>query len=144
MCKMVRGTDRMKLTSEYRAYVIELFAPLGPIAIRPVFGFAGLLTGGAMFGVVDGNSRIYLKTQEHDRAAYEKEGSKPLLVRPRPKGELIATSYYAIPERLYDEPDELIEWAQRACEAAATSPSQNKKRRKRASPRQPVRRRRRS
>jgi DNA transformation protein len=132
----------MKLTPEYRAYVIELFAPLGPIAIKPVFGFAGLLTGGAMFGVVDGNSRIYLKTREHDRSAYEKEGSEPLLVRPRPKGELIATSYYAIPERLYDEPDELIEWARRACEAAASS-SQTRKRRRRSA-RQPVRRRRRS
>lgn len=134
----------MKLTSEYRAYVIELFAPLGPIAIRPVFGFAGLLTGGAMFGVVDGNSRIYLKTQEHDRAAYEDEGSEPLRVRPRPKGELIATSYYAVPERLYDEPEELLEWARRAREAAAVSPTQVKKRRKRRAARQPVRRRRRS
>lgn len=137
----------MTLSPEYRAYVIELFAPLGPIAVRSVFGFAGLLAGGAMFGVVDGSQRIYLKTQEHDRAAYEKEGSEPLLVRPRPKGELVATSYYAIPERLYDEPEELLEWARRACEAAAVSPSQKKKRRKRmkqGGPRQPVRRRTRS
>ena len=137
----------MTLSPEYRAYVIELFAPLGPIAVRSVFGFAGLLAGGAMFGVVDNNRRIYLKTQKHDRAAYEKEGSEPLLVRPRPKGELVATSYYAIPERLYDEPEELLEWARRACEAAAVSPSQKKKRRKRmkqGGARQPVRRRTRS
>ena len=134
----------MKLTSEYRAYVIELFAPIGPIAVKSVFGFAGLLAGGAMFGVVDSNQRIYLKTQERDRASYEKEGCEPLLVRPRPKGELIATSYYAIPERLYDEPEELLEWAQRACEAASVSPTQTKKRLKWRRARQPVRRRTRS
>lgn len=137
----------MTLSPEYRAYVIELFAPLGPIAIKSVFGFAGLLADGAMFGVVDGKQRIYLKTLAHDRTAYEKEGSEPLLVRPRPKGELVATSYYAIPERLYDEPDELLEWARRACEAAAVSPSQKKKRRKRIkerTARQPARRRSRS
>lgn len=137
----------MTLSPEYRAYVIELFAPLGPIAIKSVFGFAGLLVGGAMFGVVDSNQRIYLKTRETDRTSYKKEDSKPLLVRPRPKGELVATSYYAIPERLYDEPEELLEWARRACEAAALSPSQKKKRRKRIkekSARQPARRRSRS
>ena len=137
----------MTLSPEYRAYVIELFTPLGPIAVKSVFGFAGLLAGGTMFGVVDGNQRIYLKTLAHDRAAYEKEGSEPLRVRPRPKGELVATSYYAIPERLYDEPEELLAWAKRACEAAAVSPSKKKKRRKRMkerSARQPARRRNRS
>ncbi|MGQ0741709.1 MAG: TfoX/Sxy family protein [Alphaproteobacteria bacterium] len=133
----------MALGAKYRQYLHELFSGLTPFTIKPVFGFHGLVADGAMFGVVDGEGRIYLRTDERSRRAYENEGCAPLRVRPRGK-DMIETSYFAIPERLYDEPDELREWARRAMDAAAVSPTQVKKRRKRKTARQPLRRRRRS
>jgi DNA transformation protein len=136
----------MTLSPEYRAYVIELFVPFGRVTARPVFGFTGLYAGEVMFGLV-ADERIYLKTNELSREDYKKEKSKALRFRLKPKGEIVSTSYFALPERFYDEPEELALWAQRAYEAAAMSPHSVKKRRKRItarSARQPARRRSRS
>ena len=112
-----------------------------------MFGALGLYAGEVMFGLV-AEEIIYLKTAERDRKAYEDEGSKPFSFRMKSRAnEVILTSYYSLPERLYDEPEELAQWARRAYEAAASSPHSEKKRRKRMkekSARQPARRRSRS
>ncbi len=136
----------MAISSEYKSYLLELFAPFGAIAVKRVFGFTGLFAGEVMFGLV-ADERIYLKTDERSRKNYQDEGSKPLRFRLKPKGEIVSTSYFALPERLYDEPEELAAWAKRAYEAAANSRHSEKKRRKRLkekSARQPARRRSRS
>lgn len=137
----------MPISREYQTYLIDLFAPFGPIAIKPMFAVMGLYADEVMFGLVD-DEIIYLKTAERDRKPYEEEGSKPFSFRTKSRGnELIVTSYFSLPERLYDEPEELAQWARRAHEAAAASPHSEKKRRKRlkeGSARQPARRRSRS
>ena len=112
-----------------------------------MFGIHGLYAGEVMFGLA-ADEVIYLKTAERDLKAYEDEGSKPFGFRMKSGGpELIETSYFSLPERLYDEPEELALWARRAYEAAASSPHWEKKRRKRMKERgarQPARRRSRS
>lgn len=141
----------MAISSEYQTYLIDLFAPFGSITAKRMFGALGLYAGDVMFGIVAGEI-IYLKTAERDRKSYEEEGSKPfsfhLKSRRKP---VILTSYYSLPERLYDEPEELALWARRAYDAAAASPHSEKKRRKRQkerskerTARQPARRRARS
>jgi DNA transformation protein and related proteins len=110
------------------AHIEEIFAPFGTIAIRPMFGFHGLFAGDVMFGVLVDES-IYLKTDAETVKAYAAERSKPFTFR-KPNGERIVTSYFALPERLLDEPDELAQWARRAYEIASTSPTAQRKRRK--------------
>ena len=136
----------MAISREYQTYLIDLFAPFGPLMPKRMFSFTGLYVGDVMFGLVV-DERIYLKTDEHSRKHYEAEGSKPLRFRPRPRGEMVTTNYFALPERLYDEPEELAAWARKAHKAAAASPHSERKQRKRMkekSARQPVRRRTRS
>ena len=119
------------MTPEYRAWLIESLAPLGAVSVRRVFGFQGLYLDGTMFGLVT-DERLYLKTDAESRKTFETEG-KTALEYTAPDGEHIVMSYWEIPDRLYDEPEELRIWARRAHEVALKSATAKKKR-KRASP----------
>jgi DNA transformation protein and related proteins len=106
----------------------DLFAPFGKIVVRRMFGGEGLFHDGVMFGLV-GDDRIFLKTSEASRKAYVAEGLKPFTFHMK-NGESVLTSYYALPERLYDDPEELAEWARAAFAVALQSPTAQKKQRK--------------
>ncbi|HEY2446117.1 MAG TPA: TfoX/Sxy family protein [Rhizomicrobium sp.] len=120
------------MTPEYRAFVEDLFVELGPVAVRRVFNFDGMYLGDAMFGLVV-DERIFLKTSEVSRRSFVTEGCVPLHYRSRDGAE-IAMSYYAIPDRLYDDPAEAAKWARAAYEVALRSPTAMRKQRKRAKP----------
>lgn len=107
-------------------YIIELFEPFGPVTVRNMFGAAGIFADGVMLGIVS-DERVYLKTDAKTRAAYVDAACKPFTYRKPQTGETIVTSYYALPEALYDEPVELAEWARRAHEVALHSPSAQKR-----------------
>ena len=103
----------------------DLFAPFGRIVVRRMFGGEGLFRDGLMFGLVD-DERIFLKTSEQTRARFVAEGCGPFTYQMK-KGEGILTSYYELPDRLYDDPDELAEWARAAFGVAQQSPTAKKK-----------------
>jgi DNA transformation protein len=119
----------------------DLFTEFGPITLRRFFGGEGICSGDIMFGMIFGE-RIYFKTDEHSRAAFLAETCEPFTFEKG--GETIVTSWYAMPDRLYDDPEELARWAQQALAVAAASETVAKKQRKRAretTARQPARRR---
>ena len=105
----------------------DLFAPFGRIVVRRMFGGEGLFRDGLMFGLVD-DVRIYFKTSDESRTAFVAEGCGSFTFHMK-RGEAILTSYYALPDRLYDDPDELAEWARAAFAVALQSPTAKKKRR---------------
>jgi DNA transformation protein len=97
-------------------FIAELFAPFGSVAVRHMFGGAGLFREGLMFGLVfDG--AIFLKVDEATIPDFEREGSTPfvytLAESPGRVGRH-SLHYWRLPERLYDDPEELVSWAQRA------------------------------
>jgi DNA transformation protein and related proteins len=69
-----------------------------------------------MFGlIVDG--AIHLKVDDTNIADFESEGSRPFTyTRGKSSGRPTrhALPYWRLPERLYDDPDELAVWAARA------------------------------
>jgi DNA transformation protein len=70
-----------------------------------------------MIGLVsDGD--IYLKADETSVAAYRNEGMTPFTYAA--KGRRTVMSYWRMPDRLLDYPEELAHWA-RAAQAAAQS-----------------------
>ena len=97
-------------------FVRELFARFGPVAVNRMFGGAGIWSGGLMFAL-EFDGVIYLRVDDASLADFEREGSKPF-VYPRAKtpGKVgrPSRSFWRLPERLYDDPDELAVWAQRA------------------------------
>lgn len=105
------------------AHISELFAAFGPIAVRRMFGGAGIYSEGTMFGLLD-DDVIYLKADEASAPAFQREGSKPFVYVK--DGRPMTMSYWRLPERLYDDPDELAQWAHAALalalRKAATKP----------------------
>jgi DNA transformation protein len=97
-------------------FIRELFAPFGPVAVRRMFGGAGIYSEGLMFALVfDG--AIFLKVDEASIPDFEREGSRPFVyTRAKTPGRVgrASMAYWRLPERLYDDPDELAVWAGRA------------------------------
>lgn len=104
----------------------DLFAPFGRIVVRRMFGGEGLFRDGLMFAIVH-EDRLYFKTSEESRQAFIAEGAGPLFYKFK-NAEGVLTSYYELPDRLYDDPDELAEWARAAFAVALQSPTAKKKR----------------
>ena len=105
----------------------DLFAEFGPIGVRRFFGGEGIYAGDVMIGLVFGDT-IYFTTDVATRAAFKAENCRPFTFKKG--GETIVTHWHAIPDRLYDDPDELAGWARVALKVGEASPIVAKKRRK--------------
>lgn len=106
----------MAVSAEFRDYVTDLFAGLGPVKIKLMFGGAGVYFKDQIFALV-ANERFFLKVSDEARPAFEREGSKPFTFEMKGR-EAVMTSYFEVPPRLLDDTDELAKWARRAYESA--------------------------
>jgi len=106
----------MAVSAEYKDFVTELMSGFCHVQIRNMFGGAGVYRDGVMFALIAGET-LYFKVDDLNRADYEAEDMPPFLYEP-PSGKVISMSYYELPERLYDDPEELSEWARKAFDAA--------------------------
>lgn len=95
----------------------DLFAEFGPIRLRRLFGGEGIVADDVMIGMVFSDV-IYFKTDEETRKAFVAEKCKPFSFLKRSTGETIVTTWFALPDRLYDDPEELAQWARAALAAA--------------------------
>jgi DNA transformation protein len=69
-----------------------------------------------MFGMVADNT-LYLRVDDDNRAVFEEAQSFPPLNYEK-KDATIDLSFWRAPDRLFDEPDELLRWARAALAAA--------------------------
>jgi DNA transformation protein len=106
----------MAVSDGFKELLAELLAPVGPIAIRRMFGGVGVMLEGVMFALV-ADDVLYFKVDDRTRARFESEGMGPFTYATK-NGENVLSSYYRAPERLYDEPDEMLAFAREAAEAA--------------------------
>ena len=94
----------------------ELFSAFGPVQVRRLFGGAGIYADDLMFALVH-DGVIYLKVDAASLPAFEREQLEPFSYSRR--GERASlTSYRRMPDRLYDDPEELVAWARAALAAA--------------------------
>jgi DNA transformation protein len=93
-------------------HISELFAQFRPVNVRRMFGGAGIYADGVMFALIS-REVIYLKADDATRVSFEQEGCTPFSYQARGETREIH-SYWRMPERLYDDPDELAIWAERA------------------------------
>ena len=97
-------------------HIRELFASFRPVDVRRMFSGAGIFAEGMMFGLVV-DEVIYLKVGEENEADYEREDLPPFRYRAK-GGERTIRSYCRMPDRLYDDPDELAQWSAKALRVA--------------------------
>src|SRR6202795_3067220 len=106
----------MVASDSFAEFLREQLAPLGPVTMRRMFGKTGVFCDGFMLGMVRDNA-LYFRVDNDNRAAFkEAESFAPLNYAKR--GSTIDLSFWRAPERLFDEPEELIAWAQAALAAA--------------------------
>lgn len=110
----------------------DLFEAFGPVTCKRFFGGEGIHAGAVMIGMVF-DDVIYFKTDEETRKAFVAEKCKPFSFMKG--GETVVTTWFAIPDRLYDDPEELAAWAQAALKVASNAKTPQMKRRKRGSAR---------
>jgi DNA transformation protein len=110
----------------------ELFSSFGPVTVRRMFGGAGIFADGLMIALISSGD-IFLKADDESSAAFEREGLKPFTYGAKRKR--VVMSYWRLPDRLLDDPDELAQWARVALAAARRSAAKKAVvRRKRPSP----------
>jgi DNA transformation protein len=106
-------------------HIAELFSAFGPVAVRRMFSGLGVFADGLMIALVVGGV-IYLKADDNLIPLFEREGQIPFSYKTR-DGKRTLNSYWRMPERLYDEPDELAEWARHSLQAARRTGSKPKR-----------------
>src|SRR6266576_610688 len=99
-----------------RDFLIDLFAGFGPVTIRRMFSGFGISADGTNFALAL-RGGLYLRADEQTIPRFAAEGSKPFQYQTRAKTVTVG-SYWHLPERLYDDPDELTDWARTALAAA--------------------------
>ena len=113
----------------------ELFREFGPVSVRRMFGGQGIFVDGRMIALV-ARAVIHLKADSETIPAFEAEGLGAFTYATK-NGEHQLTSYWRMPERLYDDPEELAQWA-RVAHAVAMRAAARKEKPKRTV--EPVRR----
>src|SRR6267378_3184320 len=108
--------SRMVASDGFAAFLREQLAPLGRVTMRRMFGKTGVFCDGVMLGMVTENT-LYFRVDDQNRMTFKEARSFPPLNYAK-KGSTIDLSFWRVPERLFDEPDELVTWAQAALGAA--------------------------
>jgi DNA transformation protein len=106
----------MVASDSFAEFLREQLAPLGHVAMRRMFGKTGMFCDGLMFAMVRDDT-LYFRVDDHNRAAFKEAEAFPPLNYEK-GGAAIDLSFWRAPERLFDEPDELVAWARAALGAA--------------------------
>jgi DNA transformation protein and related proteins len=115
----------MASSREFITFVADQLGSLGHITTRRMFSGAGVYCDGVIFALILRDA-LFFKVDDGNRAAYEAEGLEPFKYEARGRTVEIG-SYWRVPERLFDDPDEMLEWA-RAAVAAGRRAAAEKKR----------------
>ncbi len=99
-----------------RDFLIDLFADFGPVTIRRMFSGFGISADGTNFALAL-RSGVYFRVDEQTIPRFEAEGSGPFQYQTRAKT-VTVSSYWQLPARLFDDSEELAEWARAAFAAA--------------------------
>lgn len=122
----------------FHDFVKELFAGLGPVQIKRMFGGAGIYADGLMFGLL-ADDAIHIRAKDAAmQAQLRAEGSGPFIWTPQSgphKGEHIDLAYWRLPDSALDDPDEAVKWGRKAlalakAKAAAKKPKPKAKKSK--------------
>lgn len=110
----------MAVSQGFLDIIREMLAPLGSISARRMFGAAGIYCDGILFALAD-DDVLYLKADDKTKARYEAEGCGPFTYEGQTGP--VSMQYWRLPERLYDEPDDLLDFAREAVSVAAQAKS---------------------
>jgi DNA transformation protein len=95
---------------------LDLFAPLGSIRVKRMFGGWGFYADDLFFAIVAFDT-LYLKADAESEAAFEDAGCTRFRYT-QPNGTEFSMAYWSAPEESLDNPAAMQPWARRALECA--------------------------
>jgi len=118
----------LRVTPEFRDFVLDQLAQVRELRAQRMFGGIGLYSGERFFGIVAADE-LFFKVGDENRGAYEAAGSEPFRpVAARP----VSMSYWRVPIEVLEDPAELRVWAQAAIRAADAAAARKPPPRKKA------------
>lgn len=102
----------MALSAEFREHLTDLFAGVGPVAVKRMFGGAGLYLDDACFALVV-DQQIMMRGDDDLGPDFESAGSEQWVYENAKRGP-VAMPYWRLPESALDDPDEAARWAERS------------------------------
>ena len=99
-----------------RDFLIDLFADFGPVTIRKMFSGFGISVDGINFALAL-RAGLFFRADDQTIPQFEAEGSKPFQYQTSTKT-VTVNSYWELPARLFDDSEELSDWASAALAAA--------------------------
>ena len=106
----------MAVSTEYRDYVMELLAPLGPVSSRAMFGGLGLYYSDTMFALV-ADEVLYFKVDDANRGDFEQAGAGPFEYQAK-GGKRAVMAYYQVPAEVLEDTEDILVWARKAVDVA--------------------------
>ncbi|MBR0898332.1 TfoX/Sxy family protein [Bradyrhizobium tropiciagri] len=106
----------MVASPAFAEFLREQLAPLGRLTMRRMFGKTGVFCDGVMLGMITDNT-FYVRVDDQNRETFKEAATSPPLSYAK-QGATIDLAFWRVPERLFDEPDELVVWARAALAAA--------------------------
>ena len=114
-----------------RDFLIDLFADFGPVTIRRMFSGFGISADGINFALAL-RAGLYFRADEQNIPQFEAEGSRPFQYQQRTTAKTVTVnSYWQLPARLFDDPEELAAWARASLAAAQRAALRKRPRRAR-------------
>jgi DNA transformation protein len=113
----------LRVTPEFRDFVLDQLAGIADLRSRRMFGGVGLYSGERFFGILAADE-LFFKVDDSNRAGYEAAGSEPFRpVMDRP----VSMSYWRVPLEVLEDPAELVVWARVAVAVASRAPRKRRR-----------------
>jgi len=105
----------MSRSSEFVEFVAEQMSFVGGLRVRAMFGGFGVYRDDFIFAIID-DDRLYFKADSITRVEFEVKGLSPFTYVAR--GKSMTMQYFEAPPEVFEEPEAMRSWVQKACEAA--------------------------
>jgi|SRR5688572_10954365 DNA transformation protein len=109
----------MAVGAEFIEFIKDQMAEFGPVAVRRMFGGAGVSYAGITFAIIV-DETLYLKEGPANAADFDAEALERFSYSAK-GGKRVVMSYRRAPPRLMDDMDEMALWCRKAYDAALTS-----------------------
>lgn len=109
----------------FKDFIRDQLAGFGPVTIRNMFGGAGIYADGVMFALL-ADDVLYLKADDDSARAFRAEGMRPFTYERKGRPSVVM-SYWEVPPRLLEEPEELAAWAREAHRIACAGKGSKRK-----------------
>lgn len=103
----------------FKEFVLDQLSTLPDVRAKAMFGAYGLYQDDHFFGILD-EGRLFFKTDAQSQVDYVARGMVPFTYEA--KGRVLTMSYHEVPPEILENPLELVVWARRAIQVAATKP----------------------